>query len=101
MPGRLCSPRPPFLEGRCRPTDPPTDRRAPPMPAENPRENPVHFPPDRRLRAWVRLRWLLLGLALALMPVAAAWAYALAFGLPPVPPSPRLQPSAVSSPHGF
>ncbi len=39
---------------------------------ESPHENPIHYPEDRRHRAWVSRRMLLILGGLALAPVAAA-----------------------------
>jgi hypothetical protein len=52
---------------------------------ESPKENPVHYPPDRCFRVWVGPAFLLLFVALAVLPLVAAWAQFLTVGLPPVP----------------
>ncbi len=51
---------------------------------ERPRENPVNFPADRRLRVWVKPRFLLGFALIAAVPVVAAWIQYLATGLPAV-----------------
>lgn len=58
--------------------------------AENIRANHLVYPSDRRM--WVQVKWpfLLLALAAAVVPVAAAWVWMLAFGLPELAPSPRV-----------
>lgn len=68
---------------------------------ENPKQNPVHYPPDRRFRVWVRLAFLLLFLGFVVLPLAAAWAQFLTVGLPPVPASLRIMPQAGGTPQGF
>ena len=68
---------------------------------ESPKENPVHYPPDRCFRVWVGPAFLLLFVALAVLPLVAAWAQFLTVGLPPVPTSPRILPEAVAAPSGF
>lgn len=57
------------------------------------------FPTDRRLRLWIRSRELIVFAALALAPVAAAWAYYAVAGLPAT--SGRLDPATLEGPHGF
>ena len=57
------------------------------------------FPADRRLRVWVRPRELALFGALALAPVAVAWASYLILGLPPL--LGRDDPASHEGPHGF
>lgn len=58
--------------------------------AENIRANHLVYPSDRRM--WVQVKWpfLLLAVAAAVVPVAAAWVWMLAFGLPELAPSPRV-----------
>src|SRR3972149_958285 len=68
---------------------------------ETPKENPVHYPPDRRFRVWVRPAFPLLFVALAVLPLVAAWAQFLTVGLPPVPTSPHIFAEAVAAPDGF
>ena len=70
------------------------------MPAENPRDNPVHYPADRRLRVWVQPRVVVMALVLVLIPVAAAWVQVLAVGLPEIASSPP-DHSAFDRPSGF
>ena len=50
------------------------------MPSENPKENPINFPPDRRFRIWIRPSVMVLFLVLILLPVAVAWIHYLAVG---------------------
>ncbi len=69
--------------------------------AIDPRANPLIYPPDRRPYLRVRPALVVVGLAVAVLPVAAAWLQYLLLGLPSVPPSPRVFPEVVSSPHGF
>ena len=45
---------------------------------ESPKQNSVHYPPDRRFQAWVRRDFLLLFVGLAMLPLVAAWAQFLA-----------------------
>ena len=68
---------------------------------ENPKENPVHYPPDRRFRVWVRPAFLLFFVALAVLPLAAAWAQFLTVGLPPVSTSPPIAAEPIAAPSGF
>ena len=71
------------------------------MPSEKPNENPVHFPPDRRLRIWMRPSVMALFLALMALPVAAAWGQYLIAGLPEVSAT-SVQPSdSENAPQGF
>ena len=67
---------------------------------ESPQENPVHYPPDRRFRVWVRPAFLLLFVALAVLPLVAAWAQFLTVGLPAAPVSPTAA-EAIAAPSGF
>jgi DMSO/TMAO reductase YedYZ molybdopterin-dependent catalytic subunit/thiosulfate reductase cytochrome b subunit len=69
---------------------------------ERPRENPVHYPADRRHHIWVSRRMLLLLGGVALAPVAAAWVQYLLVGLPESPPLPAPQPAdSAGGPRGF
>lgn len=53
----------------------------------DPKQNEVHYPPDRRLTIWVRPSFLIAAALLLGIPVAAAWVQYLIAGLPPVPQS--------------
>ena len=53
-------------------------------PWDHPKETPVHFPPDRRFRVWVRPTLLLVFLAVVALPLIAAWVQFLTNGLPSV-----------------
>ena len=69
--------------------------------AENLSSNSLVYPSDRRM--WVQVKWpfLALGAFAAVAPVAAAWIWYWAFGLPEMGPSPsQIEPSA-SDPIGF
>jgi DMSO/TMAO reductase YedYZ molybdopterin-dependent catalytic subunit/thiosulfate reductase cytochrome b subunit len=68
---------------------------------ENPKNNPVLFPHDRRLHLWIRPSVVVILLIVALIPVIVAWLQYLILGLPDVPPSPRSLPDVASAPHGF
>lgn len=71
------------------------------MPSENPKASPERFPEDRRQVVWVRPKLLVLLLALALLPVVAAWGQYLLSGLPPAHvPTPE-QLRASPAPPGF
>lgn len=59
------------------------------MGAHDPKNDPVHFPEDRRLRIWVRRRFLLIFLILILVPIILAWCQYLLVGLPTNPIAPR------------
>lgn len=61
----------------------------------------VHYPPDRRVRLWVRPSALGVLIALALIPLVFAWAQAAFYGLPTIPPVPVVNDAAPASPHGF
>ncbi len=68
---------------------------------ENPKNNPVLYPPDRRIHFWIRPSILTILLIVALVPIALAWIQYLILGLPDVPASPRMMPEVASAPHGF
>lgn len=67
----------------------------------HPRQDPVHFPTDRRLRIWVRPPVPALTALAVAFPVAVAWAQYFLTGLPEVPHVPRLHPDSISDPQGF
>ena len=71
------------------------------MPSENPKENPINFPPDRRFRIWIRPSVMVLFFVLILLPVAVAWIYYLAVGLPEVPVIPQQPPELANDRDGF
>ncbi len=71
------------------------------MSSENPKENPVHYPPDRRLRIRIRPPALVLFLVVALLPFAVAWGQYLAVGLPEVLVGPWAHPDSANVPHDF
>jgi len=52
------------------------------MSSENPKDNPVHSPPDRRFHVWIRRPALVSVLVLVFLPLALAWIQYLASGLP-------------------
>jgi len=66
---------------------------------ENPLENPLQYPRDRRLWVAVQPRFLILGMVAAIVPLVFAWGQFLFLGLPEVPPSPKLVNP--TDPHGF
>ena len=68
---------------------------------ENPKGNPVHYPADRRFRVWVRPAFLLLFVALAVLPLVAAWAQFLTAGLPAAPLTAPIAAEAIAAPSGF
>lgn len=68
---------------------------------DNPKENPVNFPSDRRLRFWVKPRFIILFAVLAVLPLAAAWVQYLVVGLPVVPNELNAAPGVVSVLYGF
>lgn len=70
------------------------------MAAEDPKVNPVHYPPDRRHRVRVVRRALILLGIVAAVPIAAAWAQYLAAGLPTIPSIPEGVPEP-GQPAGF
>jgi len=55
---------------------------------ENPKENPVHYPEDRKFFVWAWPPILGVLIALALLPLVCAWAQRLFLGLPRLPESP-------------
>ncbi|MGI8746162.1 MAG: molybdopterin-dependent oxidoreductase [Bryobacteraceae bacterium] len=61
----------------------------------------VHYPPDRRLRIWIRPSILIAAGVLVLLPFLAAWAEAAFFGLPYIPPISPFHEASSSGPHGF
>ena len=69
--------------------------------ASDPRHNHLAYPADRR--QWIRVRapYVVAAMVFAVLPVVAAWIYFLLFGLPELPPSPRLVEPSASNPHGF
>ena len=71
------------------------------MPSEDPKENPINFPPDRRFRIWIRPSVMVLFLVLILLPVAVAWIHYLAVGLPEVPVIPQQPPELANDRDGF
>lgn len=71
------------------------------MSSENPKENPVHYPPDRRLRIRIRPPALVLFLVVALLPFAVAWGQYLEVGLPEVLVGPWAHPDSANVPHDF
>ncbi len=66
----------------------------------NPKQNAVHYPPDRRFIVWIRRNFLIALAMLIVLPVVAAWAQYLIAGLPAVPQS---YPTAadLTAPAGF
>jgi thiosulfate reductase cytochrome b subunit len=68
---------------------------------ESPKENPVHYPPDRRFRVWVRPAFLLLFVAVATLPSVVAWAQFLTVGLPASPFGPSIAVEEIAAPSGF
>jgi thiosulfate reductase cytochrome b subunit/uncharacterized protein YggT (Ycf19 family) len=68
---------------------------------ENPKHNPVLYPPDRRLQFGVRPSTVAILLSVALIPIVLAWLQYAIYGLPDVPASPRMMPDVASAPHGF
>jgi hypothetical protein len=64
---------------------------------ENPKENPVHYPPDRRLRIWVRPAFLPHFVALAVLPLVAAGAQFLTVGLPAAPLTAPIAAEAIAA----
>lgn len=68
---------------------------------ERPKQNPVHYPTDRRLRVWVRPGYRLALIAAALLPLIAAWVQFLTAGLPPVPVGPPLSAESLAAAAGF
>jgi sulfoxide reductase catalytic subunit YedY len=68
---------------------------------EDPKENPVLYPLDRRLQFWARPSTVAILLSVALIPIVLAWLQYLILGLPDVPASPRMMPDVASAPHGF
>ena len=69
--------------------------------AENIQGNSLVYPSDRRM--WVHVKWPFLALAFVagVAPVAAAWGWYLAFGLPEIGPGPRVTEPSASDPIGF
>ena len=69
--------------------------------AENIQGNSLVYPSDRRM--WVHVKWPFLALAFVagVAPVAAAWGWYLAFGLPEIGPGPRVMEPSASDPIGF
>jgi sulfoxide reductase catalytic subunit YedY len=61
----------------------------------------VHYPPDRRLRLWIRPSALAILVALVLIPLILAWIQAAVFGMPYIAPSSASLEGAMSGPHGF
>ena len=68
---------------------------------ESPKDNQVHYPSDRRFRVWVRPAFLLLFVALAVLPLVAAWVQFLTVGLPSVATGTLIAAEAVAAPSGF
>jgi len=70
------------------------------MAFEHPKNNPVHYPPERGFHCWVRRPWVLAVLALVLVPFVIAWAHYLSAGLPeiPVPQAATPPPRAIDFP---
>lgn len=52
---------------------------------EHPRQDPVHYPADRRFQGWVRPGFVILFVGLVGLPLVTAWAQFLAVGLPAMP----------------
>ncbi|MBI1324793.1 molybdopterin-dependent oxidoreductase [bacterium] len=65
----------------------------------DPKSNPVHYPPDRRLRVRIRTSYLCMILALAALPVAMAWVQYLVAGLPEIGNLPKLPDEATRAHH--
>ena len=61
----------------------------------------VHYPPDRRLRIWVRPSVLIMTAALLVVPIVAAWIEAAFWGVPYIAPLPQIYPNNFAGPHGF
>src|SRR5690242_19676800 len=61
----------------------------------------VHYPPDRRVRIWIRPSILIgIGIFIAAT-IAAAWIQVAIAGLPRVPEVPQIFPNNFAGPHGF
>lgn len=58
------------------------------MESRHPRENPVHFPDDRRFSLRIKPRYLMVIAAAGVLPLIAAWVQYLSSGLPPTSPLP-------------
>jgi sulfoxide reductase catalytic subunit YedY len=61
----------------------------------------VHYPPDRRLRIWIRPSFLIAAIVLVLLPVLAAWIEFLFFGLPSYSTCAADRSEHFAGPHGF
>src|ERR1017187_9620737 len=61
----------------------------------------IHYPPDRRIRIWIRPSILITAALVVLLPVLAAWLEVLLVGLPHIPPVPQVYPNNFAGPHGF
>ena len=69
--------------------------------ASDPLRNHLVYPADRRMWLHIRRPYLLVAVAAALLPVAAAWIYYFVFGLPVLAPSPRHVQASIDNPIGF
>ena len=69
--------------------------------ASDPLHNHLVYPADRRMWLHIRRPYLLVAVAAALLPVAAAWIYYFVFGLPVLAPSPRHVQASIDNPIGF
>ncbi len=62
---------------------------------DHPRQNPVHYPEDRRFCVRIKSRYLVLAAVAVFLPLVVAWAEYLSTGLPAPPPVPT-QPVVAS-----
>src|ERR1041384_1681314 len=61
----------------------------------------VHYPPDRRLRVWIRPSFVTAIVVLMLLPLLFAWGQVAIFGLPYIPPAPHCFPVWIRYAHFF
>src|ERR1039457_6791675 len=61
----------------------------------------VHYPPDRRIRIWIRPSILITAALVVLLPVLSAWLEVLLVWLPHIPPVPQVYPNNFAGPQGF
>lgn len=70
--------------------------------ADNPKQNELVYPRDRRLALWVHPRYLVAGGLAGVIPLIAAWAWYALWGLPEVPTfRPPAEDLASNEPFGF
>ncbi len=67
----------------------------------DPAHRAVHYPPDRRFRAWMKPSVLVGAATAILLPFVFAWGEAAFFGLPYIPHAPQFSESSFVGPHGF